>query len=291
MNTIKNNFYQKHKLLDIIHWGENLLVCNGFKNVRQEIEWMLCDLLKIDRSDIYLKINSKISKRNFSKLKEWINQRLKNKPLQYITGKTEFYGHQISVSPDVLIPRPETERLVDIAIDTIKNLSKPKILEVGTGSGCISIALGSAKKDANILSLDVSDSALEIAKINTKKNNISNIKFLKLDFLESIPKGQYDLIISNPPYISKNEMKEIMLDVKEFEPKIALTDNNDGLEFYRRFSNKAKKMINEKGSLILEVGIGSHPIRVREIFHSSGFNKIDLISDYNGDPRVIKIEV
>ena len=291
MNTIKNNFYQKHKLLDIIHWGENLLVSNGFKNVRQEIEWMLCDLLKIDRSDIYLKINRKISKKNFSKLKEWINQRLKNKPLQYITGKTEFYGHQISVSPDVLIPRPETERLVDIAIDTIKNLSKPKILEVGTGSGCISIALGSAKKDANILSLDVSDSALEIAKINTKKNNISNIKFLKLDFLESIPKGQYDLIISNPPYISKNEMKEIMLDVKEFEPKIALTDNNDGLEFYRRFSKKAKKMINEKGSLILEVGIGSHPIRVREIFHSSGFNKIDLISDYNGDPRVIKIEV
>ena len=291
MNTIKNNFYQKHKLLDIIHWGENLLVSNGFKNVRQEIEWMLCDLLKIDRSDIYLKINSKISKKNFSKLKEWINQRLKNKPLQYITGKTEFYGHQISVSPDVLIPRPETERLVDIAIDTIKNLSKPKILEVGTGSGCISIALGSAKKDANILSLDVSDSALEIAKINTKKNNISNIKFLKLDFLESIPKGQYDLIVSNPPYISKNEMKEIMLDVKEFEPKIALTDNNDGLEFYRRFSNKAKKMINKKGSLILEVGIGSHPIRVREIFHSSGFNKIDLISDYNGDPRVIKIEV
>ena len=291
MNTIKNNFYQKHKLLDIIHWGENLLVSNGFKNVRQEIEWMLCDLLKIDRSDIYLKINRKISKKNFSKLKEWINQRLKNKPLQYITGKTEFYGHQISVTPDVLIPRPETERLVDIAIDTIKNLSKPKILEVGTGSGCISIALGSAKKDANILSLDVSDSALEIAKINTKKNNISNIKFLKLDFLESIPKGQYDLIISNPPYISKNEMKEIMLDVKEFEPKIALTDNNDGLEFYRRFSNKAKKMINEKGSLILEVGIGSHPIRVREIFHSSGFNKIDLISDYNGDPRVIKIEV
>ena len=277
--------------MDIFHWGEHLLLSNGFNNARQEIEWMLCDLLKIDRSDIYLKINSKISKRNFLKLKEWINQRLKNKPLQYITGKTEFYGHQISVSPDVLIPRPETERLVDIAIDTIKNLSKPKILEVGTGSGCISIALGSAKKDANILSLDVSDSALEIAKINTKKNNISNIKFLKLDFLESIPKGQYDLIISNPPYISKNEMKEIMLDVKEFEPKIALTDNNDGLEFYRRFSNKAKKMINEKGSLILEVGIGSHPIRVREIFHSSGFNKIDLISDYNGDPRVIKIEV
>ena len=291
MKTIKNHIYQDHELFDIINWGENLLVSNGFSNARKEIEWMLCDLLKIDRSDIYVKFNSKISKRNFLNLKEWINQRLKNKPLQYITGKTEFYGHQISVSPDVLIPRPETERLVDIAIDTIKDLSKPKILEVGTGSGCISIALGSAKKDANILSLDVSDSALKIAKINTKKNNISNIKFQQLDFMRSIPEGEFDLIISNPPYISKNEMKEIMLDVRKFEPKIALTDNNDGLEFYRRFCNKAKKMINEKGALILEVGIGSHSIRVREIFHSSGFNKIDLFSDYNGDPRVIKIEV
>ena len=278
-------------LIDLIKYGQNYLQKNGFSNSRHEMEWLLCDLLNYNRSDLYNKSYEKISKSRIANLNNWINQRINRKPLQYITGKTEFYGHQISVSPDVLIPRPETERLVDIAIDTIKDLSKPKILEVGTGSGCISIALGSAKKDANILSLDVSDSALEIAKINTKKNNISNIKFLKLDFLESIPKGQYDLIISNPPYISKNEMKEIMLDVIEFEPKIALTDNNDGLEFYRRFSNKAKKMINEKGSLILEVGIGSHPIRVREIFHSSGFNKIDLISDYNGDPRVIKIEV
>ena len=118
--------------------------------------------------------------------------------------------------------------MVDVAIDTIKNLSNPKILEVGTGSGCISIAIGSAKKNANILSVDISAAALKLAKINSKKNNISNVKFEKLDFLRSIPKGQYDLVISNPPYISKYDMKKIMLDVRKYEPEIALTDNNDG---------------------------------------------------------------
>ena len=229
---------------------------------------MICDLLKIRRSDIYVKFGKKISKNNIENLKEWINQRLQKTPVQYITGKTEFYGHEISVSPDVLIPRPETERLVDVAIDTIKNLSNPKVLEVGTGSGCISIAIGSAKKDANILSLDISAAALKVAKMNTIKNNISNVKFEKLDFLRSIPKGEYDLVISNPPYISKYEIKKIMLDVRKYEPEIALTDNNDGLQFYRRFCDNVRKLIKGKGSLILVVGIDSHPMRVFEIFHS-----------------------
>ena len=127
--------------------------------------------------------------------------------------------------------------------------------------------------------------------MNTIKNNISNVKFEKLDFLRSIPKGEYDLVISNPPYISKYEIKKIMLDVRKYEPEIALTDNNDGLEFYRRFCDNVRKLIKGKGTLILEVGIGSHPMRVFEIFHSSGFDNIDLISDYNGDLRVLKIEI
>ena len=291
MNTLKDNFYQDWRVFDIIHWGENLLLSNGFNDAKQEIEWMLCDLLKFKRSDIYANIGERISKSNVTDLKEWINQRIKNKPVQYITGKTEFYGHEISVSPHVLIPRPETERLVDVAIDTIKNLSNPKVLEVGTGSGCISIAIGSAKKDANILSLDISAAALKVAKMNTKKNNISNVKFEKLDFLRSIPKGEYDLVISNPPYISKYEIKKIMLDVRKYEPEIALTDNNDGLKFYRRFCDNVKKLIKKRGSLILEVGIGSHPMRAFEIFYSSGFKKIELIPDYNGDLRVLKIEI
>ena len=277
--------------MNIFHWGEHLLLANGFNNARQDIEWMLCDLLKIRRSDIYVKFEEKITKNNVADLKEWINQRLKKTPVQYITGKTEFYGHEISVSPDVFIPRPETERLVDLAVDRIKNLSNPKVLEIGTGTGCISIAIGSAKKDATILSLDISVAALKVAKINTIKNNISNIKFQKLDFLKSIPKGKYDLIISNPPYISKYEMKKIMLDVKKYEPEIALTDNHDGLQFYRRFCDIVRKLIKGKGTLILEVGIDSHPMRVFEIFHSSGFDNIDLISDYNGDLRVLKIEI
>ena len=126
MNTLKDNFYQDWRVFDIIHWGENLLLSNGFNDAKQEIEWMLCDLLKFKRSDIYANFSVRISKSNVRALKEWINQRIKNKPVQYITGKTEFYGHEISVSPDVFIPRPETERLVEIAVDRIKKFIKPK---------------------------------------------------------------------------------------------------------------------------------------------------------------------
>ena len=278
-------------IIDLIKHGQNFLQKNGFSNSNHEIERLLCDLLNYNRSDLYIRSNEKVSNNQINQLSDWINQRINRKPLQYITGYTEFYGNKISVSPNVLIPRPETERVVDIALDCIKEFRKPKILDVGTGSGCISIAIAKKRRDADILSIDISEEALSKAIYNAKLNNVNSITFSKTDFLNELPKEQFDLIISNPPYISKNEMETIMTDVKNFEPDIALTDNDDGLEFYRRFSNKAKKMINEKGSLILEVGIGSHPIRVREIFHSSGFNNIDLISDYNGDPRVIKIEV
>ena len=235
--------------MDIFHWGENLLLSNGFNNARQDIEWMLCDLLKIRRSDIYVKFGEKISKNNVADLKEWINQRLKKTPVQYITGKTEFYGHKISVSPDVLIPRPETERLVDVAVDKIKNLSNPKVLEIGTGTGCIAIAIGSAKKDANILSLDISAAALKVAKMNTIKNNILNVKFAKLDFLRSIPKGEYDLIISNPPYIPFRNIRNLSESIRNFEPISALNGGNDGLDLIKKVIYKSDVHLKTNGLL------------------------------------------
>ena len=274
-----------------MHWGENYLLSNGFKEARDEIEWLLCDLMHYKRSDLYLNSEQKVNQNKVSCFNEWLNQRIKNKPVQYITGRTEFYGNEISVSPEVLIPRMETEKLVEVAIDSLKTLSRPKVLEVGTGSGCIAIAIGSARKDAKILSIDISTSALEIAKNNVRVNKISNVTFSKLDFMKETPKGEYDLIVSNPPYISKYEMNTIMSDVSHYEPHIALTDNEDGLEFYRRFCGIAKKLSKKDGKMILEVGLGSHPIKAFNIFNSSDFNKIDLIPDYNGALRVLKIEI
>jgi len=181
--SLKENINQEWKVLDIIHWGEDYLLSNGFKEARDEIEWLLCDLMHYKRSDLYLHSEQKITHSKVSCFKEWVNQRLKNKPVQYITGRTEFYGNEISVSPKVLIPRMETEKLVEVAIDSIKTSSRPKVLEVGTGSGCIAIAIGSARKDAKIKSIDISTSALEIAKNNVRMNEISNVNRSKINCL------------------------------------------------------------------------------------------------------------
>ena len=237
-------------LIDLIKYGQNYLQKNGFSNSRHEMEWLLCDLLNYNRSVLYNISYVKKSKSRIANLNNWINQRINRKPLQYITGYTEFYGNKISVSPNVLIPRPETERVVDIALDCIKEFRKPKILDVGTGSGCISIAIAKERRDADILSIDISEEALTKAIYNAKLNNVNSITFSKTDFLNEFPKEQFDLIISNPPYISKNEMETIMTDVKKFEPDIALTDNDDGLEFYRRFCDISNQLMNRKSFMI-----------------------------------------
>ena len=278
-------------LIDLIKYGQNYMQKNVFSNSRHEMEWLLCDLLNYNRSDLYNKSYEKISKSRIANLNNWINQRINRKPLQYITGYTEFYGRRLSVSPQVLIPRQETERVVDVALDCLTGFTKPKILEIGTGSGCISIAIAKERADSDILSVDISQDALTKAQYNANINNINNVTFSKLDFMKELPDKRFDLIISNPPYISKNEMNTIMLDVREFEPDIALTDNHDGLEFYRRFCNTIKQLINKKGFMVLEVGLGKHPTKAYNIFHSAGFNQLELIPDYNNDLRVLKIEI
>lgn len=278
-------------IIDLIKHGQNFLQKNGFSNSNHEIERLLCDLLNYNRSDLYIRSNEKVSNNQINQLSDWINQRINRKPLQYITGYTEFYGNKISVSPNVLIPRPETERVVDIALDCIKEFRKPKILDVGTGSGCISIAIAKERRDADILSIDISEEALNKAIYNAKLNNVNSITFSKTDFLNEFPKEHFDLIISNPPYISKNEMGTIMTDVKNFEPDIALTDNDDGLEFYRRFCDISNQLMNRKSFMILEVGLGQHPLKVHNIFSLAGFNKLELIPDYNNDLRVLKIQI
>ena len=279
------------KIIDLIKHGQNFLQKNGFSNSNHEIERLLCDLLNYNRSDLYIRSNEKVSNNQINQLSDWINQRINRKPLQYITGYTEFYGNKISVSPNVLIPRPETERVVDIALDCIKEFRKPKILDVGTGSGCISIAIAKKRRDADILSIDISEEALSKAIYNAKLNNVNSITFSKTDFLNEFPKEHFDLIISNPPYISKNEMETIMTDVKNFEPDIALTDNDDGLEFYRRFCDISNQLMKRKSFMILEVGLGQHPLKAHNIFSLAGFNKLELIPDYNNDLRVLKIQI
>ena len=285
-NGIKKNW----RIIEIIKWGEEYFKLKGFENPKQEIEWLLCDLLQLKRIDLYLKFEDIINKSKLKKLKNWIKRRIEREPLQYITGKVEFYGLKFISTPQALIPRPETERLVDITLNSLKKIPEPKILEIGTGSGCVSIAVSNKKPRANILSLDISKNALELAEINAKSNNCKNINFLEMDFLNEIPDGRFDILISNPPYIPQKEIENIMPEVKNYEPRIALTDFEEGLNFYYRIAKVGRTLI-PNGIIILEVGLGNHPQKVFSLFKEAGFDQLELIKDYNNNERILKINI
>ncbi len=282
---------QVWRIIDLIEWGEDYFKQHKFDSPKQEIEWLLCDLLDHKRVDLYINFEQKVPNDKLALLKKWIKKRLKRMPLQYITGVTEFYGNKYFLNDDVLIPRPETERLVDISLECINKLSHPRILEVGTGSGCISISIALMRGDAKILSIDISQNALNKAQENSDYHKTNNVKFLNLDFLKEIPSERFDIIVSNPPYIPLEEMKNIMIDVKEYEPEIALTDFNDGLVFYDRFADLGSKLLKKGGWMVLEVGIDDHPEKVAKLFKSKGYSNIELVSDYNKDKRVLKVKI
>ena len=290
MKVSTNGIKKTWRIIEIIKWGEEYFKLKGFENPKQEIEWLLCDLLELKRIDLYLKFEDIINKSKLKKLKSWIKRRIDREPLQYITGKVEFYGLKFISTPQALIPRPETERLVDITLNSLKKIPEPKILEIGTGSGCVSIAVSNKKPRANILSLDISKNALELAEINAKSNNCKNINFLEMDFLNEIPDGRFDILISNPPYIPQKEIENIMPEVKNYEPRIALTDFEEGLNFYYRIAKVGRTLI-PNGIIILEVGLGNHPQKVFSLFKEAGFDQLELIKDYNNNERILKINI
>ena len=263
----------------------------GFLHPRRDIELLLQDLLNCSRIDLYLRFDEPLDRSQLDTLRSWVTRRTKNEPIQYITGKTEFYGLEIEVNESVLIPRPETERLVDVAIHTIGQNGTSKILDVGTGSGCIAIALAHEIPQAQITAVDINEDTLALAKSNSRRHRLNNIEFRQMDFLKDIPGEKYDMIVCNPPYVPEVEMEALMPDVRDYEPRISLTDNADGLTFYHRLAQVGPDLLEHHGWLIMEVGLEEHPEKAKAIFQNSPYDKPDLITDYNGDPRVLKVRL
>jgi len=278
-------------VIEIINWGDNYFKRKGFEKPRYEIEWLLQDLLGLKKLDLYLQFDKKIPTSKIKKLKSWIQRRINREPLQYITNKSEFYGREFFVNQKVLIPRPETELLIEIALDTLKDKEGLYIIDVGSGCGCIGITLGAELVNSMILSLDISKDALSIAKQNAEFYKLDNIQFLELDFLKSEINQEADLIISNPPYISKKDFKNLMIDVKDYEPKVSLTDFDDGLVFYKRFAEILPKILKKNGLAIIELSNGNHPDIVLELFTKCGYKNIQTRNDLNGDKRAIILKV
>ena len=277
------------RIVDLIQWSESYFREKSDQNPRLEIEWMLRSLLNCERLDLYMRFDEPLSGSQLSTLRGWVKRRSKNEPLQYITESCEFFGREFFVDTRVLIPRPETERLIDEAIKSIKHVRSPNILDIGTGSGCIAITLAKEIKNSNVIGIDKSIMSLQVAKKNSAELNVGNVMFLEMDILNQYPKEKFDLVISNPPYVPKSEMSGLMNDVKDFEPEIALTDFDDGLTFYKRISKIIPHILKDDSSCILELGIGNHPENVLSIFKQSGYSNLETINDYNGDKRVLSI--
>ena len=278
------------RIVDLIQWLESYFREKSHQNPRLEIEWMLCSLLNCERLDLYMRFDEPLSSSQLSTLRGWVKRRSKNEPLQYITESCEFYGREFFVDKRVLIPRPETERLIDEAIKSIKHVRSPNIFDIGTGSGCIAITLAKEIENSNVIGIDKSMMSLQVAKKNSAELNVENVTFFEMDILNQYPKEKFDLVISNPPYVPKEEIPGLMKDVKDFEPEIALTDFDDGLTFYKRISKIIPHILKDDSSCILELGLGNHPEKVLSIFKESGYSNMEIFDDYNGDKRVLSIK-
>lgn len=256
---------------------------------RINAELLLADILKCKRLDLYLKFDQPLKESEVDKYREYIARRGKREPLQYITGWIEFYGLNFKVSPSVLIPRPETEILVETIINQNKDKNGLYILDVGTGSGNIPVTLAKNLPQCRILAVDISEEALEIARFNAHLNEVDTcIEFIKKDIMQDQFSANlfFDIIVSNPPYVNINDFSTLQEEIVSYEPKVAVTDESDGLKFYKRITEVAKLILTAGGKIYLETG-KDQAGDIFSIMKENDFNEIQIIKDYQQIDRVI----
>jgi release factor glutamine methyltransferase len=256
---------------------------------RSEAEMLLSFILGSDRAYLLAHYHDKLDDSLASLFFALVLDRCQGKPLQFITGRQEFRGLEFKVTPDVLIPRPETELIVEEALRCV-HLNQPVLVDLGTGSGCIAITLAVEVPQARILAIDLSGPALEIAKKNASRHNLSgNIHFLEGDLLSPLQtfdlKERIDCIVSNPPYVSEDDFPKLPREVREWEPKLALLAGNNGLEVYNRLIPQAKSYLKARGYLVLEIGFNMLD-KVRGLL-GPGWQISKIREDLNGIPRVV----
>ncbi|MBX2975059.1 MAG: peptide chain release factor N(5)-glutamine methyltransferase [Ignavibacteriaceae bacterium] len=257
---------------------------------RINAELLLADILKCKRLDLYLSFDKPLEEKEINLYREYVRRRAKYEPLQYIVGKVEFYGFEFVVNPNVLIPRQETEILVESVIELLKVANISSGLDIGTGSGIIPISVCRCYDNIYFDALDISSEALEVAKKNSIYNGTQQrINFELNDILQKDIRfhKKYDLVVSNPPYVAQSEYASLQKEITDYEPKIAVTDFSDGYSFYKKISEIAIQILNEKGFLIFEVGKGQSEF-VSEIMRGVGFSSIKIVKDYSNIERVIQ---
>jgi release factor glutamine methyltransferase len=256
------------------------------ESAKLDAQLLLCNACQLKQTKIITHPEQELSIEELEKFSASLHRRAQGEPLAYITGTKEFWSLEIKVDKHVLIPRPETELLVELTLDSISNIESPSILELGTGSGAISIAVAKERSDCKILATDISLPALSLAKLNAK-NHRTNITFIQSDWYKNLPndgdKKKFHAIISNPPYISHKD-KDLDQFVSQYEPKQALISRNNGLHDLREIIINAPNKLHKNGSLIIEHGF-KQAQSVSELFVNANINNIKLQKDLAGNPR------
>jgi len=261
---------------------------NDVPSPRLNAELLMMLVLGRERAYLYAHPDLELTPEEEFHYDKVVDERARGVPTQYITGHQEFWGLDLLVSPAVLIPRPETEHVVETVLELVKEL-KPvatlRLTDVGTGSGAIALALASELPRAEIHACDISDDALEMARLNAARLGLEQrINFRKSDLLSAYTGEKFDFVVSNPPYVGESEMDKVQKQVREFEPKIAVFSGEEGLDIYRRLIPEAREALKPAGMLVVEIGFSSEQ-QVRELLHD--WADVQVTADLQGIPRVM----
>lgn len=283
-----------YRVIDIIQLSTDYLDKRGIENPRLNVELLLGHVLKFSRVQLYLNFERPLTAVEMDQVRELLKRRANHEPIQYIIGETEFFSLKFKVNRHTLIPRPETELLVETVIEQSKKSFDPakeiRILEIGTGCGNIAVSLAKHIEGARITAIDIHDEALSLARQNAAHHQASDkIDFVRQDIFAKIDAiaGIYHIIVSNPPYISREEFKQLPREVKDFEPYLALEGGEDGLNFYVRLAEISEELLATRGFLATEIG-AFQADKIHQLFSVKKlFGQIEIIKDLNTLPRVL----
>ena len=272
--------------LEAINFGDKQLKSKNIKSFGLDCELLLAKVLNHTREELLINLNKKIEKKNFNHFKELLFRRKSHQPIAQLINLKEFWKNNFFINKDVLVPRPETELILEEILKITDISSSKNILDIGTGSGCIIISILKERPNCFATAIDISKKALKVAKYNAKIHHLENkIKFIKID-IDNFNHNKYDFIVSNPPYIKKLSIKRLEKDVKFFEPHIALEAGFDGFREIKKLIIKSKKLLKKNGKLIFEIGEDQLK-KSKRILTENGFYINKISSDIYFNPRVI----
>lgn len=286
LNGMKQNSKQL-TVLEAVQLSTGYLEEKGIESPRLNAELLLANILNCKRLDLYLMFERPLNEEEIQTYREYIARRGKYEPLQYILGEVEFYGIKLKVSKDVLVPRPETELLVEEAIKLSSDNNVKSIIDIGSGSGNIAISLAKSLNGVKVTSIDMSSSAIKVAEANAEFNVVNDkIEFIVSGIEEYRTHQQFDLIVSNPPYVSERDYSSLQKEILEYEPLESVTDKSDGYKFYRLISERSRDLLKSGGFLLFEMAAGQSE-KIKSILERNNFSDIKIVKDYQNIDRVI----